>query len=296
MKTFVSILVCLVSASLNSMCHAATFYDALGRAVIMESPPKRIVTLAPNLTEIVFELGLGDRLVGVTRFSNYPPDAARIPKIGSYVNLNVEKIIELAPDLVIATANGNNKMVIELLGHSGIPVYVVNPRNLREVIHTIAILGNPLGVRKRAKELAKRMNFRVDNIVRKVKGLKRPLVFLQINIKPIMTVNGNTFHNDLIRLAGGKNMAEDLPVTYPRISMEEVICKKPEVIIISSMERGGSFEAARKKWMKWPNIPAVKDGRVYLVNSDLLDRSSPRLIKGLETVAKLIHPEVEWNR
>jgi iron complex transport system substrate-binding protein len=111
-----------------------------------------------------------------------------------------------------------------------------------------------------------------------------------------MTVNKNTFHHDVIRLAGGDNMARDEPITYPRISIEEVMRKGPDVIIISSMEREGSFERARKGWMKWSSIPAVKERRVHLINSDLLDRPSPRIVKGLETMARLIHPEVEWGR
>jgi len=295
MKFFFYMLTGFIVIAADVPCLATTFHDALGRTINLESPPRRIVTLAPSLTEIIFCLGLGDRLVGVTTFSDYPPEAAQKPKVGTYVNLNVEKIIDLAPDFAIGTADGNSRRIIGLLDQAGIPVYVVNPRNIRGVIDTIASLGKPLGVWDRASELSNLLTAQVNDVVQKVGGLKRTLVFLQINVKPIMTVNRHTLHNDLIRLAGGKNMAEDEPVTYPRISIEEVIRKGPEVIIISSMERGGSFEDARKEWMKWPNIPAVRDGRVYLVDSDLLDRSSPRIIEGLKTVAELIHPEAGWN-
>ena len=110
-----------------------------------------------------------------------------------------------------------------------------------------------------------------------------------------MTVNRYTFHQDVIRMAGGLNMTQDEPITYPRISLEEVIRRKPEVIIISSMERGGRFEEARKEWLKWISIPAVKNNRIHLIDSDLIDRPSPRIIDGLETMAKLFHPEVIWE-
>jgi iron complex transport system substrate-binding protein len=110
-----------------------------------------------------------------------------------------------------------------------------------------------------------------------------------------MTVNRKTFHHNLIDLAGGRNMAEDEPVTYPRISLEEVIRRKPEIILISSMERSGEFDAARAEWMRWTSIPAVKTGRVHLVNSDLIDRPSPRMVDGLENLARRIHPEARWN-
>jgi len=275
---------------------AATFKDALGRTVTLNTPPKRIVSMAPSLTEILYYLGLEDRIAGVTQFSYYPPEAAQKPNVGSYINLNAERIVSLNPDLAIGTKDGNKPTTVRLLEQAGIPVYIVNPRNIEDVISTIHAIGELFGVGKKAKELSTRLGTRVKRICARTMSLKRPLVFLQINVKPIMTVNKNTFHHDVIRLAGGDNMAKDEPITYPRISIEEVIRRGPDVIIISSMERGGSFERARKDWMKWSSIPAVKERRVHLINSDLLDRPSPRIVKGLETMARFIHPEVEWGR
>ena len=273
----------------------AVFRDDLGRAVSLNASPDRIVSLAPSLTEILYYLGLGDHVVGVTQFSYYPPEAAHKPKVGSYVRLNVEKIISLDPDLAIGTADGNERGVVRLLEQAGIPVYIVNPRNVRDSIRTIAELGELCGVGKKAKDLSSQLAGRIDHISERTAHLKRPLVFLQINIKPIMTVNRNTLHHDVIRLAGGENMAQAEPITYPKISLEEVIRRGPAVIIISSMERGGRFERARKEWMKWTGIPAARDGRIHLIESDLLDRSSPRIVKGLEAMARLIHPEVGWE-
>jgi iron complex transport system substrate-binding protein len=272
--------------------HGATFHDALGRQVTLEGPPKRLIGLAPSLTEILYFLGLGDRVVGVTQFSSYPPEAALKPKVGSYVNLNVERIIDLSPDLVIATQDGNERQDVELLEQAGIAVFVVNPRNVQEVIETIQKVGSVCGAPKRAKAQSEQLASRVDHIVYKTRSLRKPLVFIQIQLQPIMTVNANTFHHDLIRLAGGRNMTENEPFTYPRISLEEVIRRKPEVILISSMERKGRFEKARLEWFKWTSIPAVQTGRVHLIDSDLIDRPSPRLIEGLEAMATFIHPEV----
>jgi iron complex transport system substrate-binding protein len=285
--------VCILCST--AVAPGATFRDALGRTVVLKAPAKRIVSLAPNLTEILYSLGLGDCVVGVTQFSYYPPEAAQKPKVGSYANLNVEKIISLSPDLAIGTADGNMPGVIKLLGQAGIPVYVVNPRKVRDVIKTIASVGELCGVGKRANELSSRLDKRVTYVQEKTMSLRRPLVFLQINVKPIMTVNRHTFHHDVIRLAGGENMARDEPLTYPRISVEEVLRRKPEVIIISSMGRGEAYEEVRKQWFKWTAIPAVKTGRLHLVESDLLDRPSPRIVRGLETVARLVHPELEWD-
>jgi iron complex transport system substrate-binding protein len=215
--------------------------------------------------------------------------------VGSYINLNVEKIISLSPDLVIGTADGNSPGVVNLLEQAGIPVFIVNPRNVRDVIRSIATLGQVCGLPAKSKTLSRKLTMRVDHIINKTRLYDKPLVFLQINVRPIMTVNRHTFHHDLIRIAGGINMAGDEPFTYPRISLEEVIQRRPEVILISSMERGGNFERARLDWLKWPSIPAVRNGRVHLMDSDLIDRPSPRVIDGLEAMARLIHPDVEWE-
>jgi iron complex transport system substrate-binding protein len=264
--------------------------------VVIREWPKRIIPLAPSLTEILYFLGLGDRVVGVTNHCNYPPEVSLKPKVGSYINLNVEKIVSLAPDLVVATVDGNEQIVVELLEQAGIPVYVVNPRNVREAVETIALLGKVCGQQKKGKALAENLTLRVNKVVQETATGKRPLVFLQIQLQPIMTVNKHTIHHDLIHLAGGTNMTAEEPITYPRIGLEEVIRRGPEIILISSMEREGRFEKARQDWLKWPSIPAVKKGRVYLIDSDLIDRPSPRVVEGLEIMAKLIHPEIEWNR
>jgi iron complex transport system substrate-binding protein len=242
------------------------------------------------LTEILYELGLGERVVGVTRYSSYPPDAARKPKVGSYININIEKIIDLSPDLVIGTKDGNNPGVVDMLEQAGIPVFIVNPRNIRQVIETVRTLGVLCGASARGEQLSDALNGRVDQILERTGRLEKPMVFLQINIKPIMSVNRNTFHHDLIRLAGGINMTAGVGVNYPRISLEEVLRQKPDVILISSMERGGRFEKARQAWMTWRSIPAVQQGRVHLIDSDLIDRPSPRIVKGLEAMAEFIHP------
>jgi len=276
-------------------CLGAVFHDALKRPVDLPAPPRRIVALAPNLTEILYYLGLGDRVVGVTRYSYYPPDALKKPKVGSYIQVNVERILELKPDLVIGTADGNRRGVVKLLEQAGIPVFVVNPRTIKETVATIAAIAEVCGIGERGRHLASLLMDRVEKIVNRTSGLKKPLVFLQINLRPIMTVNSHTIHSDVIRLAGGRNMTGDLSVTYPRISIEEVLKRKPDVIIISSMERGGRFEREKMNWYKWPSIPAVKNRQVYLLNSDLLDRPSPRIVDGLEMMARLIHPEVRWN-
>ena len=273
----------------------AVYRDAMDREVVIQDPPRRIIPLAPNLTEILYRLGLGDRVAGVTNHCNYPPEAAAKPKVGSYINLNVEQIVSLAPDLVIGTMDGNERTVVESLERVGINVYVVNPRNVREAILTIALLGKLCGVEQEALAVAAELTRRVDRVVQMTSSRQRPLVFLQINLHPIMTVNSRTIHHDLIRLAGGENMTAREPITYPRISVEEIVGRQPDVILISSMQRGGRFEKAREEWLKWTSIPAAKTGRVHLIDSDLIDRPSPRVVEGLERMAELLHPGIDWG-
>jgi len=279
----------------SSHAQESRYLDALGREVILQSEPKRIIALAPSITEILYFIGLGDRVVGVTRYSNYPPDTKNKPKVGSYIDLNVEKIIDLAPDLVIGTIDGNRKSVVDLLEQANIQVFITNPTKIEGIIETIAEVGRVCGVKEKAESLADDLSKRIKRVYNEVGKLARPGVFLQINLKPIMTVNRDTFLNDLIQAAGGRNLAENEPIAYPRLSLEEVIQRKPEIIIISSMERSGQFEQARQNWLKWKNIPAVQNGRVYLIDSDLIDRPSPRIILGLEIMARMIHPEIKWD-
>lgn len=294
-KYTISIISLVITVGWASSPLCATYKDFLGREIMLKGSPGRIVSLAPSITEILYFLGLGERVIGVTRFSYYPPEAAKKPKVGSYVNLNVEKIISLSPDLVIGTADGNNRRVVSLLEQAGISVFVVNPRNIRDIIDTIDAVGYVCGVAKRAAPLSQRLKSRVDEIRGKTSRREEPLVLLQINLRPIMTINRTTYLHDLIGLAGGRNMGGDLGTTYPRIGLEEVIKRNPEVIIISSMERGGEFEKARQEWLRWRSIRAARDGRVHLIDSDLIDRPSPRIIDGLEVMARLIHPEVKWE-
>jgi len=288
-----SILWMIAASGGSAFC--SDFRDALGRVVTLDGAPKRIISLAPSLTEILYALGLGERVVGVTRFSTYPPEAASKPQVGSYINLNVEKILSLRPDLVIGTKDGNEPGVVDMLQQAGIAVFIVNPRDVQEAIGTIATIGRVCGIPERAANLTRQLEKRLNTVIQRTKSKKKPLVFLQINLKPIMTVNRDTFHHDLIRLSGGRNMTAEASITYPRISIEEVIQRMPDVILISSMERGGRYEKARQEWMQWTSIPAVQNGRVHLIDSDLIDRPSPRIIDGLEAMARLVHPEIDWD-
>ena len=294
-KVYVRLSFFILLFSWPVLSHATVFHDSLGRDVMLCSVPGRIISLAPSITEIIYFLGLGDRLVGVTKFSYFPGEAQKKPKVGVYTDINVEKVITLNPDLAIATADGNKREDVEMLEEVGIPVYVINPRSINQILDTIEKLGEICGVPDRAKRLVSALRERVARVLKAATKKGRPLVLLVIHVKPLMSINRNTIHHDIIRSAGGRNMTGDQPITYPRLSMEEVIKKAPDVIIISSMKRGGEFKKARKEWFRWHTIPAVRKGNVYLIDSDLIDRSGPRIVRGLEEMARLIHPEIGWD-
>jgi iron complex transport system substrate-binding protein len=255
----------------------------------------RIVSLAPNITEILFGLGLGDRIVGVTKHCNYPVEALTKTNVGSYIDLNIEKILSLNPDLVIATADGNEKGSVERLMDFRIPVLITNPRNLDEVFETVKIIGRVTKQEPRAEIMVHALKQRADRVIQSCLPLSRPRVFLQINEHPLITVGKDTFHNHLIKLAGGINISGNDTVKYPKYSLEQVLRSRPDILLITSMERGVLAERKKERWKQWGQIPAVKQGRIHILNSDLLDRPSPRLVDGLEALARAIHPELGEN-
>jgi len=266
--------------------------DPLGREVSLPVDPRRVVALAPSITEIVFALEEQDRLKGVTRYSDFPPEALKYPKVGSYVQLDLEKIVALKPDLCIAIRDGNPKNVIDRLASLNIPVYVVDPRNSEAVMESILKIGMLLNAAEKAEKLVKNMRCRIQRVKFLVDRVDtRPRVFFQIGISPIISVGTHTFCHELIVLAGGKNLSEG-PVSYPRFSKEQVLAISPEVLIVSSMERERVFEQVKSEWDQWPDLPAVKNKRIFLVDSNLFDRPTPRLVDGLELLLQLIHPEI----
>lgn len=268
-----------------------TFRDAIGRSVRVSYPPKRIVSLAPDITETLFVLGLDSEIAGVTRFSNFPSAAKGKPRVGSYVAINTEAVIDLQPDLVIGTGAGNSRIQVEKLWRMGLPVFVVYPKNFPDILDTIHLIGRVVGREERANQTVTQMKLRIQEVRRRVEGRKKPTVFLQIGKGPLFTVSNGSFANDLITMAGGENIARDAKIPYPSYSLEEVILKAPEVIIISSMYREGDHSRWLDDWKKWTVLPAVKNNRLYIIDSDLIDRPSPRIVEGLEQMAHMLHPE-----
>jgi len=271
---------------------AKTITDQLGRHVSVPDKPQRVVSLAPSITEIVFALDQGHRLQGVTTFSDFPPEAVKLPKVGSYVHLDLEKIVALKPDLCIAIKDGNPRVIAQRLESLKIPVYAVDPNNLETIMKTVLEIGTLLNAKDRANQLVQNMDLRIQKVKSLVaKTTHRPRVFLQIGVSPIVSAGTHTFIHELIVIAGGTNLAAG-PIPYPRFSREKVLALSPEIIIITSMARSAVFEKVKAEWEKWPNMPAVRNQRIYVENSNFFDRPTPRLLDGLELLIQLIHPEL----
>jgi iron complex transport system substrate-binding protein len=268
-----------------------TFNDEVGREVTILFPPKKIVSLAPNITEILFSLGLDQEIVGVSIHCNFPEKVQSKVRVGSYISLDFERIVSLKPDLIVATGAGNTRDMVERLERLGFPTYVIFPKNIDDVIWSVGRLSRLVGREKEGVEIIQEMKRRRQRVVDLTRGVPRPRVFLQIGEAPVVTVGKNSFADDLIRLAGGENVAGNEKEMYPRFGMEEILRKSPEVILISSMNPKGDYHKVLQEWSRWKTIPAVKNGRIHLIDSDLIDRPSPRIIEGLEEMAKILHPE-----
>jgi len=285
--SFFALFMCLIP-----QVAAGTFVDQLERQVTLPDDPQRVISLAPSITEIIYALKQENRLKGVTRHSDFPIQATKLPKIGSYVRLDLERIVALNPDLCIAIKDGNPKEVIDRLESFKIPVYVVNPRNLNTVLETIIEIGNILNADDKAETLLTNLHDRIQRVKSLIsQDTYRPGVFFQIGISPIVSVGTDTFLHELIVLAGGENLA-DGKTPYPRFSREQVLALAPEIFIVTSMARQAVFERVKAEWRRWPSMPAVRNERIFLVDSNLFDRPSPRLVDGLELLIKLIHPEL----
>ncbi len=293
-KTVIILLFALLALFMCLMARVAagTFVDQLERQVTVPDDPQRLISLAPSITEIIYALEQENRLKGVTRYSDFPTAATKLPKVGSYVRLDLERIVALNPDLCIAIKDGNPKEIIDRLESLKIPVYVVNPRNLNTVLETIREVGKILNAGDKAENLLTNLHTRIQRVKSLItQDTYRPGVFFQIGISPIVSVGTDTFLHELIVLAGGKNLA-DGKTPYPRFSREQVLTLTPEIFIVTSMARQAVFEQVKAEWRRWPSMPAVRNDRIFLVDSNLFDRPSPRLVDGLELLIKLIHPEL----
>lgn len=269
--------------------------DALGRELVFDNPAQRVVSIAPSNTEILFAVGAGDLLVGRDEFSDYPEAAVEVPSIGStYGDLNVEAIVGLDPDLILA-AGITPPEQIQAMEDVGLPVFVLgNPSGFEGLFENLETVGILTGHEAEAQALVEDLRTRLDNITSILEGVEPIRLFYEIDgsdPSAPWTTGSNTFQQLIFELAGGDNIASDIE-GWGQISLEELIVRDPVVILFGT----GPFVPTTVEILSsrsgWGDITAVKEGQIFGVNTDLLDLPGPRLIEGLEAVVKILHPDL----
>ena len=267
--------------------------DDLGETFSFSSAPMRVISLAPSNTEMLFALGVGNRIVGVTEYCNYPPEANSINKVAGFNTVNLEKVAQVRPELILAI-RGNDMESLRSLRQLGIPVFSFDIQNLDQVSSALRRLGALLGVENRANTIADSLESRVRLVRREMKDIpNKPKVMWGFWGDPIYTAGAKTMIDDVIETAGGKNMGRLAKGAWPQISLETVVQWAPDVIITTHVPGGVDHllnEVSRLRETEgWKLIPAVQSGRIYHVEADWLLRPGPRLVDALQSIAHLLH-------
>jgi iron complex transport system substrate-binding protein len=257
------------------------------------APPQRLISLAPSITEILYFLELGPRVVGVTSYCNYPPEVKIKPRVGTYWEYNLEAILALKPDLaLVMLGQGEGETSLAALRHWKIPLYLAKADTLPELFGLIEELARLTGQEEAARRKLPLLRERVQKVEALVRDRPHPRVFLQIDEEPLITVGRPAIQNDLITRAGGVNIAGNLEPRYPIFSLEEVLRAQPEVILFTGMVGAKMVPARTRFWRQWPMLLAVAANRLHFVEPDFIDRPGPRAVDGLESLTRLLHPEL----
>jgi iron complex transport system substrate-binding protein len=268
-----------------------TFVDDLGRKVYLAKPPQRVISLAPSVTEMLFAVGLDAEVVGVTTFCNYPPAAKLKPKVGSSTP-NLEALLGLQPDLIIGNQDFIRPDALAKLEQLRVPVFLLAPKRVEDILGHIGTIGRLVGHDKEARDVVRKLQDRLKEIRRRTTNAKRLRVFYVVNSDPLISVGSTSFIHQMIESAGGENIVGRTAIAYPKVSLEEVLRKNPEVLIFPVGTTEGIPEAEQRRWIKWTMLAAVAHNRLYQVDSELVNRPGPRVVEGIEALARLLHPEL----
>jgi iron complex transport system substrate-binding protein len=259
--------------------------DDLKRQITVPVNVKRVISTAPSVTEMIFAAGAGDRLVGVTTFCDYPEQAKSIAKIGDTMTPNMETIIALKPDIVFVSTASQIEAFMKTLDQNGIAVYVSNPTSLFDVLKNLKELGELFGTTSTTEKLVNDLQTRTTAVESAVKDKDGVRVFVQISKEPLFTIGKQSFLSSALDIASARSVTADVETAFPKLSKETASALDPDAIILSDSPDNQEPNDAFK------NSPAVKKGRVYKINADIISRPGPRLVDALEQIAKLLHPE-----
>jgi iron complex transport system substrate-binding protein len=254
---------------------ACNVVDDAGRKVTLSHPAKRIISLAPDITELLFTVGAGKQIVGVTRGSDYPADAKKIPIVASYNSIDNEAILALHPDLIVVWSGGRLTTFLEKFS---IPIYINHPQHLLDIPRMLRNLGCLTGHKKQAERAAVQFTQRYQHLAAQYSHKKNLSVFYQIGSRPLLTITRQSWINDVLLLCGGQNIFAGLPGTAQAVAKEAVIMANPQVILGTDL----------KFWETWPQLSAVRHHALFTINPDTLERANPRILGGAEKVCELI--------
>ena len=258
-----------------------------GQTLVLDAPAQRIVSLAPSLTELAYAAGAGERLVGAVVYSDYPAPARRLPAVGNANRIDLEAVLALQPDVVLAWGSGNPPAQLARFRQLGIPVFIAEPHSLDDIALLLERIGVLAGTRARADQAAREFRTRRDAL--RAQYSDRPVVrvFYEVWHRPLMTVNGEHTISAVIRLCGGRNVFADLPQLSGQVTLEAVLAADPEAIVA-----GGGTDAARPGWLghwqRWPRLRAVRNAHIFHIPPDLIHRHSPRILDGAERMCELL--------
>jgi iron complex transport system substrate-binding protein len=282
-------LVCACNSDRTHSQNTRKITDDAGREVALPARVDRVISLAPNLTEVVFAIGAGDRLVGNTTYCDYPTEAKSIAKVGDSLQPSLERIIALRPQVVLISTASQLEVFTQQLQNQNIAVFVTDPHDLDGIFRSIEQIGQILGQTEQAGAVVKRLRERTAAVEQAVRQANPVRVFYQVSGEPLYTVGRDAFVTDLMRRAGAISVTADVPGSWPKYSSESALAARPDAIILPT---GGSMGAANSNVAEaLSRSPAVLSGRVYKINDDFLARPGPRVVDGLEAMAHALHPE-----
>jgi len=270
----------------------AAFTDEVGRAVTPRArPTRRVVSLAPNVTELLFGIGAGDQVVGIDRYSDQPAGRVEhLPSVGSDYEPSLEKIVGLAPDLVLLSRSANRRETADALERLGVPSFITETPAIADMPRTMRDLGALTGHAVEAAAQLKTLQDGLAAVRARVAGRPRPRVLVVVWPEPLYVAGRETFTHDLIEVAGGQNVAADVR-GYTTFPLERVLAAAPDVIILPSHTASGTGDAAAVAyWARWPSLPAVRDHRVFAIEDAIISRPGARLVQGAQRLASLLHP------
>jgi iron complex transport system substrate-binding protein len=287
-KVWVLLAAALLSAACTGRGNAP---EGAERRAPAAEKPQRVVSLSPGVTEILFALGAGELVVGVTQYCDYPPEAQTRTKVGGFsgAQISVEQIASLTPDLVILSEDMHFR-IRAMLNDLGIKTLAVEPRNFDEVYAVIDEIGRICGHEEEAAALAGAMREKIRRAGERVAGRERPPVYWELSPEPLFSVGGRTFISEAIRLGGGRNIFEDLAQDYPEVSVEQILLRRPQWILTGDDQAMAADPAVFSRRTGWADIPAVREGRIRRLNADRLYRYGPRLADAVLEIAGVLHP------